>query len=144
MLALEPNKERIIGNFLKNVISKALPTGLTVVINIFALTILKKLSLIPENYFSSLCVISTGMCGLLLLFALAKSRKSEETKMPFSLYRLLLAICMLLLFIAGLTIFKGFFNIIPLYLLGNNVLRPFLSTLINFTVLNWLLKKVIK
>ena len=144
MLALEPNKERIRGNFLKNVISKALPTGLTVVINIFALTILKKLSLIPENYFSSLCVISTGMCGLLLLFALAKSRKSEETKMPFSLYRLLLAICMLLLFIAGLTIFKDFFNIIPLYLLGNNVLRPFLSTLINFTVLNWLLKKVIK
>ena len=38
MLALEPNKERIKGNFLNNVISKALPTAITNVITIFILT----------------------------------------------------------------------------------------------------------
>lgn len=43
MLALEPNNERIKGNFLKNIISKALPTGLAVVVIVCALTILRKI-----------------------------------------------------------------------------------------------------
>ena len=42
ILALEPNKERIKGNFLRNVISKALPTGIAVVTNIFAVAYLQK------------------------------------------------------------------------------------------------------
>lgn len=111
MLALEPNKERIKGNFLKNVISKALPTGLAVVFNIFLLTILKKYNIVPEEYFSSLCVISTGICGLMLLITFIPSRKSEDTKLPISIYRLVLAIIMIILFIIGLTILGPFFNI---------------------------------
>ena len=38
ILALEPNKERIKGEFLKNVIARALPTGLTVALNIFVIS----------------------------------------------------------------------------------------------------------
>ena len=86
MLALEPNKERIRGNFLRNVIAKAFPTAITNVITIFALTILNKLGFIAEEYFSSLCVISTGISGLALLFTLTRSRKSENSKLPFSIY----------------------------------------------------------
>ncbi len=111
MLALEPNKERIKGNFLKNVISKALPTGLLAVISIILITILKKYNIISEESFSSLCVKSTGTCGLLLLLTFIPTRKSEDTKMPISIYRLALTIAMVALFTTGLTIFKGFFNI---------------------------------
>ena len=41
-----------------------------------------------------------------------KSRKSEESKLPFSIYRLILAIAMTGLFILGITYFSSFFNII--------------------------------
>ena len=80
VLALEPNKERIKGNFLKNVISKSLPTALCVTTNIFAITILKKYNILTAAESSTLCIISTGILGLLLLFTLAKSRKSEKTE----------------------------------------------------------------
>lgn len=111
MLALEPNKEKVKGDFLKNVISKALPTGLTVVISIFILVMLKKYNILPEQYFSSLCVITTGICGLALLLTFIPARKSEDTKLPISIYRLILAISMIILFIVGITIFSSFFNI---------------------------------
>ena len=144
LLALEPNKERIKGNFLRNVISKALPTGITVAINILSLTTLNKYGIISNEYFSSLCVISTGMCGLLLLFTLTRKRKSENTKLPFSIYRLTLAIIMTLLFILGLTYFGWFFNIVSLHIILNKILRLIIVSLINFTVLNFVFKKILK
>ena len=112
MLALEPNKERIQGNFLRNIISRALPTGLLVVFCILILTILNKYNIIPNEKLSSLCVVSTGCCGLGLLLTLVKSRKSEEIKLPFSPYRLTLFIVMTGLFIVGITYFAPFFNIV--------------------------------
>lgn len=112
MLALEPNKERINGDFLKNVIVKALPTGLLVILSIFILIVLNRYSIIPEEKLSSLCVVCTGICGLGLLFTFVKTRKSEESKLPFSIYRLLLAITMTGLFLLGLTYFAPIFNII--------------------------------
>ena len=135
MLALEPNKERIKGNFLKNVISKALPTGLTAVINIFSLALLKKFNIIPEEHFSSLCVISTGICGLMLLLTFIPSRKSEDNKLPFSVYRLVLTITMILIFIIGLTVLGFFFNIVPLATISTTAIRILIISAINFTIL---------
>ena len=112
MLALEPNKERIHGEFLKNIIYKALPTGLTVVLLIFILTLCNRYHIIPDNKLSSLCVLTTGICELGLLFSFVKKRKSEESVLPFSIYRLVLAISMTGLFILGLTYFAPFFNIV--------------------------------
>ena len=144
MLALEPNKERIRGKFLQNVIAKAFPTAITNVITIFALTILNKLGFIAEEYFSSLCVISTGISGLALLFTLTKSRKSEHSKLPFSIYRLVLAICMTILFILGLTIGSQLFNIIDLNIIKNYVFDVFVIVIFNFIILNWLFSKILK
>ncbi len=142
MLALEPNRERIKGNFLQNIVSKALPTGLTAVINIFSLTLLKKYNIIPNEYFSSLCVISTGICGLMLLLTFIPSRKSEDTKLPISIYRLILTIAMIILFIIGLTVFGFFFNIISLSNILPIIIRILVISAINFTILNWLFKKL--
>ena len=114
ILALEPNKEKIQGHFMQNVIAKAIPTGLTVAINIFAINSLHEWGIIPTDYYSSLCVISTGICGIILLFTLAKTRKSEESKLPFSIFRLSLVIILTIIFILGLTILDGLFNIAPL------------------------------
>ena len=144
MLALEPNKERIRGKFLRNVIAKAFPTAITNVITIFALTILNKLGFIAEEYFSSLCVISTGISGLALLFTLTRSRKSEHSKLPFSIYRLVLAICMTVLFILGLTIGSQLFSIVDLNIIRDYVFDIFVIVILNFVILNWLFSKILK
>ena len=144
MLALEPNKERIRGKFLRNVIAKAFPTAITNVITIFALTILNKLRFIAEEYFSSLCVISTGISGLALLFTLTRSRKSEHSKLPFSIYRLVLAICMTVLFVLGLTIGSQLFSIVDLNIIRDYVFDVFVIVIFNFIILNWLFSKILK
>lgn len=112
MLALEPNHERIQGNFLKNIIKKALPTGLFVVVNIFIIILLNRYGIIPEEKLSSLCVFSTGICGIGLLFTMVKSRKSEDCKLPFSIYRLVLTLAVTGIFLLGMTSFSSFFNIV--------------------------------
>ena len=137
LLALEPNKEMVKGKFLKNVISKALPCGLTVVINIVFLIILNKLYNLDDNVFSSLCVFSTGILGLILLFTISKSTKSENSKLPFSIYRLLVSCIMSLLFIFGLVFFKDLFNIVDLNNISNYILPLIFVSILTFAILNF-------
>lgn len=141
VLALEPNKERIKGNFLKNVISKSLPTALCVTTNIFAITILKKYNILTAAESSTLCIISTGILGLLLLFTLAKSRKSEKSNLPFSPFRLTLALLMLALFVCCLTIFNWWFNIIELHHLLNKIIPLVVICIFNYLILNCIILK---
>ena len=141
ILALEPNKEKIKGEFLKNVVKRALPTGLAVVINIFAIAILNKYGLVSEEQYSSLCVIATGICGILLLYTFVKTRKSEETKLPISIFRLLLALIITGLFILGLTAFSWWFNIAPLLPVISVIPKVIIIAIINFTVLTILVVK---
>ena len=144
LLALEPNKERIKGNFLRNVISKALPTSITVIMNILYLTLLNKHNIIPIDHYHSLCVISTGICGLILLFTLALKRKSEKTRLPFSIYRLALAILMSVLFFLQLHFLGWFYNIVPLRLIWDKIVRIIIVSVVNFMVLNFLFRKILK
>lgn len=143
ILALEPNKEKIQGHFMQNVIAKAIPTGLTVAINIFAINSLHEWGIIPTDYYSSLCVISTGICGIILLFTLAKTRKSEESKLPFSIFRLSLVIILTIIFILGLTILDGLFNIAPLEPMLKIIIRLLVISIINFIILSWVMKKIL-
>lgn len=138
VLALEPNKERIKGNFLRNVISKSLPTALCVTTNIFAITILKKYNILTASESSTLCIISTGTLGLLLLFTLAKSRKSENSKLPFSPFRLTLALLMIAFFICCLTIFNWWFDITDLHYLFDKILPLGIMCIFNYLILNFL------
>ena len=144
VLALEPNKERVRGNFLKNIISRALPTALTIIIDIVSLGILNKYNLIPSKYFSSLCVVSTGFCGIMLLLTLSKRRKSEKSFLPFSPFRLVLAILMALIFIIGLFLFGWWFNILPLFLVFPIIFKIIIISITNFVILNLLIRKVLK
>ena len=140
ILALEPNKERIKGKFLPNVMRRALPTGLAVILNLFAIAILNKNEMIPKEQYASLSVIATGICGILLLFTLAKSRKSENTKLPISIFRLSLAIIVTVLFILGLTVFNWWFTIEPLQPILRLIIRIILISCINFVILTLLFK----
>lgn len=142
ILALEPNRERIKGKFLQNVIIRALPTSLAVAVNIFIISLLHRQGLIPTEQYSSLCVISTGICGIILLFTLAKTRKSEETVLPVSIFRLGLAIASTALFIFGLTVLNWWFNIAEIMPMLNDILKFGLISILDFIVFTFILRKI--
>lgn len=144
LLALEPNKDRVQGDFLKNIIKKAVPTALTVILTIFTLAIAHKHGKIPEEIYSSLCVIAAGFSAILLLFTLAKARKSEHKKYPFSRFRLILAIAMFFLFIIGLTVFDWWFSIAPFSSIQYGMLCVCMICLIYFILLNFLSNRLLK
>ena len=144
ILALEPNNERVKGNFLRQVISKALPSGLCVAINIFILSMLNRNGIILDKDFSSLCVISTGMCGLILLFKLCKTRKGENTRLPFSIFRLALGICLTCIFVFGLTSLNWLFSLVPLEPLVLPIIFILVLSVVNFTVLSFVLRKLLR
>lgn len=143
ILALEPNRERVRGNFLRNVISKSIPTGITVAINILLISILNKLNIISNEYYSSLCVISTSICGLILLFTLTKSKKKEDTILPFSVFRMSLAILLSILLIVGLTLFKDFFNIAPIIPMLKHIIIILILSILIFSILNFIFTKTL-
>lgn len=71
VLALEPNQELVRGKFLPNVIKKALPTALIVILNIICVIICKKIFDLDVTTYSTLCVIMTGITGLILLLKIS-------------------------------------------------------------------------
>lgn len=143
LLALEPNKERIHGNFLKNILTNAIPTALTVILNIVILSLLRKTNQISGNEFSTLAVFANGFCGILLLFTLSKARKSEHKKLPISLFRFLLACILFILFIIGLTQLNWLFNFVQIQAVGTLILKITIVSVLNFTVLTCLIKKLL-
>lgn len=144
MLALEPNNDRIHGNFLKNIISKAIPTALTTIISILVIAFALKLGYIPESAYSTLCVIATGISGFSLLFTLSKSRKSEKSKLLVSPYRFILALLMVGLFIIGLTFLNWWFNIVDLIPILKYIGSIAILTIVDFIVLKFIFRKIFK
>ena len=111
LLALEPNKDRVEGKFLRNVIKKAIPTALSAIILIMIITVLNMIGKVSNEIYSSLCVIATGFAAIILIFTLARRRKSENKRGWFSKYRLSIAVLVVITFVIGLTVFKDWFSI---------------------------------
>ncbi len=102
ILALEPNKELVKGNFLINVISRAIPTALTIVINIIIVMIASSVFKIHPKETSTLCVILTAYTGFLLLYNLCS---------PFNTIRKILFISMIILFLVGILGLNNLFSL---------------------------------
>ncbi len=71
ILAIEPNNDEISGKFLTNVISKAMPTALTNVINVILIMIISKLLNFTFEQSSTLAVILSAFVGFMLLFKIS-------------------------------------------------------------------------
>lgn len=72
ILALEPNKTRVKGKFFVNVISKAIPSGITTVVNILLLVFFANLLNIPNEQTSTIAVIITAYTAILLIYKISK------------------------------------------------------------------------
>ena len=144
LFALEPNNERIHGNFLKNIISKALPTAITVIISILVIAILNKCGIISNEIYSTVCVIAAGTAGLLHIFDISRARKNETRILPFSPYRLTISISMVALFIFGLTCMSWWYNIVPLMPIIVTIGWTLLGVFGTFMLLHFLSRKIFK
>ncbi len=102
ILALEPNHERIKGNFITNVISKAIPGALAIVSHIILLMTFSWLFGFHQSEFSTMCVVGTGCIGLLNLFHIC---------LPFDKIRKILFAAMCTGFIAGIVLFRNLFSL---------------------------------
>ena len=128
ILALEPNKDRIKGKFIINVIKRALPTSLTVVTNIIIIGIISSIYNLDELNYSSVCVVVTAITGFILLFKISR---------PFNLSRGILFVGVVTIFTLGISLFRDLFsirldasNIVPIVILG--ITSIFVGVLYNF------------
>ena len=103
ILALEPNSDRIQGEFISTVIKKALPSALLLFFNVGAVIVLEKLGAITTLETQTLTVIMLTITGLLNLIRLCY---------PFSKIRLITAICSLVLITLAVAIIPEFFGLL--------------------------------
>ena len=95
ILALEPNHDRVSGKFLTNVISKAIPSGLTTVLNILILVFLAGILKVSNGEVSTVAVIITWYTAVLLIYRISK---------PLNLLRRSLLIVIIILFLLAFII----------------------------------------
>ena len=103
-LALQPNHDRVRGNFLKNVMLQATPGGLAVVINLSFILFCAGQFGLPANLMSTLCVIAVGFTGMLVLYRISQ---------PFDRLRLWVFVGMNVMFWGAMLVMPEFFSIHP-------------------------------
>ena len=102
VLALEPNRDRIRGSFIGNVMRRALPGAATMVLNIVLLVALSSNLGFSQAELSTLCVLVTGYTGLLVLFRICS---------PFNGARKVLFCSMAAAFVLALALFPSLFEV---------------------------------
>ena len=105
ILALEPNNDLVKGNFLLKVVSKALPTAMTVVFNVILVTCFANVFDLTYEMKSTISVFLTTVTGLIYLYKICK---------PFTWLRGTLFFTMLFGFIYCLLFQNEFFNLLPI------------------------------
>lgn len=105
ILALEPNNDLVKGNFLLKVISKALPTAMTVVFNVILVTCFANVFDLTYEMKSTIAVFLTTVTGLIYLYKICK---------PFTWLRGTLFFTMLFGFGYCLLFQHEFFNLLPI------------------------------
>ena len=105
VLALEPNKDRIKGKFLVNVIVRSLPGSLTAILAVLGLNIVSYTALgLDYAQVSTMCVLAVAWVGLLLIVRLS---------FPFTPIRAALIVVVIGGVVLGSTVFPGLFGIEP-------------------------------
>jgi len=102
ILALEPNNDRVKGNFMLNVIGKSLPAALTVVFNVVMIVLYKQSFAISNNITQTLIVMMTATTGFIFLTRLCK---------PFNWLRGTLLVSLVSMFVYVLLFQFSFFDL---------------------------------
>ena len=104
-LALEPNKELVKGHFLRNVLKRALPAAIAIIIHVVLIASFGSMFHLTEAETSTLCVFTIGYIGFLLLYHLCK---------PFNWMRRLLYLTLIIAHILSFILFHNLFSLAPI------------------------------
>ncbi len=107
VLALEPNKARVKGSFLTNVLRRACPASLAVLIACCICMFETQLFSYDQSTLSTLCLISTCAIGCSLIWRIS---------FPFSPLRLAVFVFVVAGIVLGIALFPGFFSVARLTL----------------------------
>ena len=133
ILALEPNHDRIKGNFFTNVLKKSLPGGLTIVINVISVMIVSKIFNINVDRISTMAVILVAMTSFILLFKICYK---------FNLIREIMFISLIIIFLSSIIGLRHIFELVilePIFILY--ILFVFLIDIGLFNALSKLCEK---
>lgn len=127
VLALQPNKNIIKGNFTFNIISRALPAALCVIVNIIVIAIISPHFTISEAEFSTISVYMTALSCMLLVFRLS---------LPLNALRSVMLIVCSSAVVLGSIFFGQLFSLTALSFEGIVILVVFaICTVVIFNVL---------
>ena len=105
VLALEPNRDRIRGRFLENVIVKSIPGAVCAVLGVLAVNAVGRLALgLDYGQVSTLCVLLVAWVGVMLIVRLS---------VPFTPIRSALLVVVVGGTVLGATLLHGLFGIVP-------------------------------
>ncbi len=139
VLALEPNKELVKGNFLTNVLKRAFPAALAIVLHIVLIASLSPVFHLTEAETSTLCVFTIGYIGFLLLYNICK---------PFNTIRKCLYGFLVIGYILGFIVFRDLYslahlNLKLLFFMGVIMLLGFCIYQFNYYIyLKWFSKEI--
>lgn len=132
LLTLEPNNKMVKGNFLRNVITRALPGGISNVVLIVGVMMFYVAFELPTDEMSTISAIILAVVGFLVLHYICK---------PYNRYKRILVAGMIIIFILSLVFFMDFFTLTSLSTQSILVLIVF-ALLANQTI--YLLTKLFK
>ena len=101
-LAMEPNYERITGHFLRGVLRRAFPGGLTNIFVVLMAQAFMDVFAITQEQTSTICAAILGVVGLLVLFQVCK---------PFDFFRRVIWWCMATALLVCFTLLGTFFEL---------------------------------
>ena len=114
ILALEPNNEKVKGNFLINVTSVAFPTSITIIFNIILLLITSEIINMPQIDISTIAVLLLGTTGFMHIYRISY---------PLNLIRTILLTTMIISFLIAIF---GFENLFSLSILNRELIAIYL------------------
>jgi cation-transporting ATPase E len=125
VLALEPNRDLVRGEFLRNVITKAIPGAVCIVSSVLIAVIFGYVTGLSQEQFSTLCVILTCVSGVNLVIRLS---------IPFNYIRATLLAVVIVGLLAGIFFAGSVFMLVPFsseMAFATIVLAVFITVLFN-------------
>ena len=102
LLALEPNTDIVVGNFLENILIKAFPGGINIAFNIYALIFINGFMHFTPTELSTMAVLITGITAFSILLNICR---------PYSPIRLAMISILMGIFIFAVVYLKGLFSL---------------------------------
>ena len=101
VLALEPNRDRVKGSFLANVLMRSLPASISIVAALVVAILVGRFLGFDFGEISTLCMALTAIVGIALIVLISQ---------PFSVLRIALIVVVTALMVLGCFAFSGFFH----------------------------------